>query len=48
MTMQKLNVPWLAVLDADHGLVGMVAEGDVQPAPQTDLSAAHKANLARV
>jgi CBS domain-containing protein len=32
MTMQKLKVQWLAVLDADHGLVGMVAEGDVGPA----------------
>jgi CBS domain-containing protein len=32
MTMEKLNVPWLAVLNADHGLVGMVAEGDVRPA----------------
>jgi CBS domain-containing protein len=31
-TMQKLNVQWLAVLDADHGLVGMVAAADVAPA----------------
>jgi CBS domain-containing protein len=31
-TMKELDVQWLAVLDADHGLVGMVAESDLGPA----------------
>jgi CBS domain-containing protein len=31
-TMKELDVQWLAVLEADHGLVGMVAESDLDPA----------------